>query len=302
MDAAQTITDRFIEGGGNFIDTADLYAGGQSEQMLGKAISRHRRHDLVLATKGWFRTRPGANNKGLSRKHLIEAVDDSLRRMQTEYIDLYQMHGPDPYTPWEETLRALDDLIQSGKILYLGCSNFYGWQIVKCNAIAERMQVPRLISGQHLYNLLRRDIEREILPACADQGMGLLCWSPLASGLLSGKYDRKGPSEDSRVGRRAAIDMPRYWNDQSFQIIDAVVAMAAKTNRLLVSTLAYLAWEISRVASVIVGIKNEQQMQEALVSGDWELSPEDRQSLTNCVPFSLGYPTIGASHMHNTQI
>lgn len=303
IDDAQAIVDQFIENGGNFIDTADLYAGGKSEQMLGTVLARHRRNDLVIATKGWFRTRPGVNTKGLSRKHLMEAVHDSLQRMNLDYIDLYQLHGPDPHTPFEETARAIEDLIRAGKILYLGCSNFYGWQIVKFNAIADQLGTARFISGQHLYNLLRRDIEREILPACHDQGMGMICWSPLASGLLSGKYDRSGPSQDSRVGRRAAIDVPRYWNDQSFDIIDEVVRVAKKVGKT--PSQVALAWLLQdqRIASVIVGVKNAEQVREAMQVGDWELEAELRHALSEHVPFPLGYPDDWARvTWHNTQI
>jgi aryl-alcohol dehydrogenase-like predicted oxidoreductase len=134
-------------------------------------------------------------------------------------VDLFQVHGPDPFTPLEETLKTLDDLVRSGKVRYIGCSNYYGWQIAKANGICDRLQLARFISGQHMYNLLRRDVEREILPACVDQGMGMLCWSPLAGGMLTGKYEQQqGPPAESRVGLRADIDLPRYWNDESFQI------------------------------------------------------------------------------------
>ena len=204
---------RFIESGGNFIDTADMYSAGVSEEMLGKAIRDHDRDDLVLATKCWFRMKETPNAKGLSRKHIMEAVDASLRRLGVEFIDLYQIHGPDPFTPIEETLRALDDLVDSGKVHYIGCSNYYAWQIAKANGIADRCDYPRFISAQHMYNLLRRDVEREILPACGDQGMGMLCWSPLGGGMLTGKYRKNdGPAEGSRVELRSNVDLPRYWN------------------------------------------------------------------------------------------
>lgn len=288
---ATAITDQFIAAGGNFIDTADMYAGGASEEILGKAIARHRRDDLVIATKCWFRMGPTPNNKGLSRKHILEAAEASLRRLGTDYIDLYQMHGPDPYTPLEESLQALDDLVRSGKVRYVGCSNFHGWQVVKANALAEARGWSRLISGQHLYNLLRRDVEREVLPACADQGLGLLCWSPLASGLLTGKYDpRTGPAHDSRVGLRAAIDMPRYWNDASFRVIDAVKSVARDTGRTPAQVA--LGWLLHdrRVASVIVGCRRVEQVVDALVNGDWDLADAHQRQLADVVPFARGYP------------
>ena len=201
---AVAITNKFIEAGGNFIDTADMYSQGVSEEMVGEAIQGHSRDDLVLATKCWFRMRPSPNAKGLSRKHILSAVDDSLRRLRTDYIDLYQMHGPDPFTPLEESMRAADDLVRSGKVRYLGCSNFFGWQMVKANAVADRLGFTRLISGQHMYNLLRRDIEREILGACADQGMGMLCWSPLAGCSPASTTKKLAPTNS-----RASVCEPR---------------------------------------------------------------------------------------------
>ncbi|MCA9260531.1 MAG: aldo/keto reductase [Planctomycetales bacterium] len=288
---ALALTRRFIEGGGNFIDTADMYSHGVAEQMLGKAIAEHPREDLVIATKCWFRMRPAPNAKGLSRKHILAAADDSLRRLGVDYIDLYQLHGPDPFTPLEETLRAVDDLVRVGKVRYVGCSNFYAWQLVKANALADRLGYAKFISGQHLYNLLRRDVEREILPACDDQGMGLLCWSAIAGGLLTGKYDKnRGPAADSRVGLRAKIDLPRYWNDESFRVIDEVLAVAAECN--VPPAQVALAWLLGdrRVASVIVGAKTPEQVADWLPAGDWDLPADHRRRLSEAVPFQHGYP------------
>lgn len=285
------ITNHFIEAGGNFIDSADIYSTGVSEEYLGRAIAHHSRNELVIATKCWFRMGQSPNAKGLSRKHIMEAAEDSLRRLNTDYIDLYQLHGPDPYTPIDETMRAMDDLVRSGKIRYIGCSNYYAWQIVKLNAIASKSGWSRLISGQHMYNLLRRDIEREILPACADQGLGLMCWSPLASGLLTGKYDfKQGPADNSRVGLRADIDVPRYWNEASFKIIDEAKSIARESGKTVAQVA--LSWLLhdKRVSTVIVGSRKLEQIKDGLVSGDWDLSDEQYKRLSNVVPFSLGYP------------
>ena len=285
------ITNRFIEAGGNFIDTADMYSDGVSEEFLGKSLTQRSRGELVIATKCWFRMGKGPNAKGLSRKHIMEAAEGSLRRLRTDFIDLYQLHGPDPHTPPEETMQAMHDLVQSGKVRYIGCSNYYGWQIVKLNSIALLNHWPQLISGQHLYNLLRRDVEREILPACADQGLGLMCWSPLASGLLTGKYDSKtGPADDSRIGFRAEIDMPRYWNESSFEIIEELKAVAKESEKTPVQVaLSWLLFD-KRVATTIVGTRKVEQIADALESGDWDLSAEQYERLRNIVPFSLGYP------------
>jgi len=285
------ITNRFIESGGNFIDTADMYARGVSEEFLGAAIAQHDRDALVIATKCWFRMGTEPNAKGLSRKHIMAAAHDSLRRLGTDFIDLYQIHGPDPYTPIEETMRALEDLVSSGKVRYIGCSNLYGWQLVKANAIAQQNGWSKFISGQHLYNLLRRDIEREVLPACADQGMGMLCWSPLAGGLLTGKYDTtKDPDKDSRLGLRARVDIPRYWNETSFKIIDEVKAVANDVGKSPAQVaLAWLLYD-SRVASVILGSRKVEQIADGMECGEWDLPKEQYDRLREVVPFSPGYP------------
>ncbi|MAE66489.1 MAG: aldo/keto reductase [Phycisphaeraceae bacterium] len=291
LDVARALTRKFVDAGGNFFDTADMYSTGGSEEMLAETISGLDRDDLVLATKCWFRMRPSANAKGLSRKHIMEAAEASLRRLRTDYIDLYQVHGPDPFTRLEEVMRALDDLVRTGKVRYIGCSNFFGWQIAKANGISERMGLEKFVSGQHLYNLLRRDIEREVLPACADQGLGMLCWAPLASGLLTGKYDReKGPSEGTRIGYRAEIDMPRYWSDDSFRIVDECVAIGREHGRS--ASQVALAWLLHdpRVTAIIAGVRTEAQLEDNLGVSDWDLTDADHERLTNLVGFNLGYP------------
>lgn len=289
--AAVDVTRTFVEAGGNFIDTADMYSAGVSEEITGRAIRPFRRDDLVLASKCWFRMRGTPNAKGLSRKHILEAAHDSLRRLDTDYLDLYQVHGPDPFTPTEETLRALDDLVRAGKVRYLGCSNYYGWQIAQSNGLADRLGLTRFISGQHMYNLLRRDIEREVLPACASEGMGLMCWSPLAGGMLTGKYDpQAGPAAGSRIDLRKEIDLPRYWNDDSFRLIEELRCVAKEVERTPAQVA--LAWLLHdrRVAAVIVGSRSAEQLSASLVAGDWDLPESLRQRLSDVVPFPHGYP------------
>ena len=288
---ATSIVQRFVEKGGNFIDTADMYSQGASEEMVGKAVQGHARADLVLATKVWFGMGGAANAKGLSRKHICEAVDASLKRLGTDYIDLYQAHGPDWFTPMEETMRALDDLVRTGKVRYLGCSNYFAWQIVKANAMADRLQLERFISAQHMYNLVRRDIEREVLPACADQGMGMLCWSPLASGFLSGRYLRnEEPPEGSRIAFRKNIDIPRYFSEAAFDIVDEVKRVAKETGRT--PSQVALAWLLydRRVASVLIGPRHIDQLNENMMVGDWGLTSEQHEQLANVGGFSHGYP------------
>lgn len=288
---SSAIVKRFVEGGGNFIDTADGYSGGESEKMLGVALKEHKRDDLVIATKCWFPSNPAPTSRGLSRKHIVESAENSLKRMGLDYIDLYQFHGPDPYTPIEESLRAADDLIRAGKIRYLGCSNFYGWQIAKANGVAALKNYEPLVSAQHLYNLVRRDIEREILPACEDQGLAMICWSPLAAGMLSGKYrNQDKPDENTRIGIQAAITLPRYWFEDSLKLIDLVVAVAAELGRT--PSQVALSWLLGdqRVTAAIIGARREDQVAENLVSGDFDLPQDIRQQLTDAMPLKLGYP------------
>jgi 1-deoxyxylulose-5-phosphate synthase len=288
---ASAIVKRFVEGGGNFIDTADGYSGGESETMLGVALKEHSRDDLVIATKCWFPANPAVTARGLSRKHIVESCEKSLQRLGLDYIDLYQFHGPDPYTPIEESLRAADDLIRAGKIRYLGCSNFYSWQISRANGVAVLKGYEPLVSAQHLYNLVRRDIEREILPACDAEGLGMICWSPLAAGMLTGKYrDKDKPDADTRIGIQAAIALPRYWFEDALKMIDLVVETATKLGKT--PSQVALSWLLgdTRVTAAIIGARRVEQVAENLEAGDFDLPTEIRQQLTDAMPLKLGYP------------
>jgi aryl-alcohol dehydrogenase-like predicted oxidoreductase len=288
---ASAITRRFVDAGGNFIDTADMYSDGASEEMLGVAISGMPRDDLIIATKCWFPTGDAPNARALSRKHIQAACEASLRRMKIDHIDLYQIHGPDPYTPMEETMRALDDLVRSGKVRYIGCSNLYGWQIVKANAVSVQMGLEKFISAQHLYNLLRRDVEREILPACDDQGLGMICWSPLASGMLTGKYRGENmPDPNSRLGLSKESALPRFWFDEARKLVDLVVETAEKLGKTPAQV--SLSWLLhdDRVAAPIAGARTVEQIEDNLVSGDWDLPDDAWKTLTDAMPLNLGYP------------
>jgi aryl-alcohol dehydrogenase-like predicted oxidoreductase len=288
---SSAIVNAFIEGGGNFIDTADAYVAGESEKMLGVALKSQKRDELVIATKCWFPQGGAITSRGLSRKHIVEACEASLKRLGLDYIDLYQFHGPDPYTPIEESLRAADDLISAGKIRYLGCSNFYGWQIARTNGVAALKGYEPLVSAQHLYNLLRRDIEREVLPACEAEGLAMICWSPLAAGMLSGKYrGQDKPDLKSRIGIQASITLPRYWFDDALKMIDATVEAADKLGKT--PSQVALSWLFGdhRVTAAIIGARNAMQVKENLEAGDFDLPVETRQALTDAMPLKLGYP------------
>ncbi len=288
---ANTIVNRFIESGGLFIDTADVYSSGRSEEMLGNALQNHNRDDVVIASKCWFRMGEGANDKGLSRKHIIKAIDDSLKRLKTDYLDLYQVHGPDWFTPMEETMTILDDLVHQGKIRYIGCSNYYGWQIVKANMVSEKLGKEKFISAQHLYNLVRRDIEREILPACADQGLGMLCWSPLAGGFLSGRYKRNEKIPvGSRISFRKNIDVPRYFNDKAFDVVEELKLVSEESGKTPSQlSMAWLLFD-QRVTSIIIGPKNIEQLEDALKIAEWNLDANHHERLSSKLDFSHGYP------------
>jgi aryl-alcohol dehydrogenase-like predicted oxidoreductase len=281
----------FIEEGGNFIDTADLYSAGESEIITGKAIKDFRRDDIVLATKCWFRTAKTPTAKGLSRKHTMEACEASLKRLGTDFIDLYQIHGPDPHTPFEETMRTLDDLVRQGKVRYIGCSNLYAWQVLKANGISSCMNLEKLCCGQYLYNLIVRDVEKEILPACADQGMGFICWSPIGAGMLAGKYKKADrPDVGTRFDYNAKHALPRYWHERGFRIVEELVKVAENENKS--PSQVALAWLLHdrRVTSVIVGSRRVEQMRENLIAGEWDLPHELWTKLDKIAEFDHGYP------------
>ncbi len=260
-DRAMTVIEKAYDYGITFIDTADAYHGGLSESVIGRAV-KGRRHGFVIATKGFMSTGPGINDKGLSRKHLIEAVETSLRRLDTEYIDLYQVHYWDPETPVEETLRTLDDLVHQGKIRYLGCSNFAAWHLGKALWASDKHGFERFESVQPEYNFTRREIERELFPLCLDQQVSVIPYQLLMGGVLTGTYQQEnGPADDSHMASshlRRAKDT--YWNDDSFVKVDALRSLSAETG-YEPAQLA-LAWALSKpaVTSVIVGSSRPEQV------------------------------------------
>jgi len=285
------IVNKFIEKGGNFIDTADMYGKGLSEEYIGDALKSHKRDDIVLGTKCYFAMGDIPTSKGLSRKHIFEACEASLKRLKIDYIDLYQTHGPDPRTPVEETMNALNDLITQGKVRYIGCSNLHGWQIVKANACCSPFGLEKYISAQHLYNLILRDVEREVLPVVKDQGIGFICWSPLASGMLTGKYKRADkPPEGSRMDHRSNIDLPRYWHDDGFKLVDAIKKEADKFDKTPAQiALSWLLYN-KLVTAVIIGVRTVEQLDGLSVVGDWDLPQDAWERITGIVSFEPGYP------------
>ncbi len=278
--------DRFVEAGGTLVDTADVYADTRSEEIIGRWLaSRPRvRETVVLATKARFPTDESPNGHGLSRRHLASALDASLRRLEVEAIDLYQVHAWDPLTPLAETLRFLDDAVSAGKIHYVGLSNFTGWQLQKVVDLADAHDLSRPITLQPQYNLLARAIEWEIVPACQSAGLGLLSWSPLASGWLTGKYQRdQPPSAGTRAADNADLGM-KIWNqrghlEQTWHVLDAVRKVADERGATM-SQVA-IAWLLGRpaVSAVILGARTLRQLEENMAAADVRLSREEMRLL-----------------------
>jgi aryl-alcohol dehydrogenase-like predicted oxidoreductase len=268
--------DAYLEAGGNFVDTADVYAGGHSEEVLGRLL-KGRRDQVVLATKGHFATGDGPNDRGSGRLHLTRAIDASLRRLQTDRIDLYQVHAWDAYTPIEETLAALDDLVHQGKTRYLGISNFFGWQVTKATGLQRHHGWAPFVTIQPQYSLVTRDIEREVLPAALDAGLGVLPWGPLGGGFLSGKYHRDAPPPpDSRIAD-AADDLEEAWarraTARNWAIVDAAERVARQTGRSMAQVA--INWLLSRpgVTAPILGARTSEQLEDNLGAAGWRLEP-----------------------------
>jgi len=278
-----------MDAGVNLIDTADVYSSGAAEEIVGQAL-RGLRDEVLLATKARFSMGEGPNDAGLSRHHLIRACEASLRRLETDHIDLYQVHEWDGQTPLEETLEALDHLLRSGKVRYVGCSNFAGWQVMKALGIADRAGLPRFVSHQVYLSLQERSSEYEIVPAAIDQGLGLLIWSPLAGGLMSGKYRR---GQHAPPGSRRASDWtepPIYDEDKLYDTIEVVVEIADA--RGVSPARVALAWLLERpgITSVIVGARTEEQLIDNLAAAELSLSADEAARLEAVSRPTLMYP------------
>jgi aryl-alcohol dehydrogenase-like predicted oxidoreductase len=286
---ARRLVDRALEAGVNLIDTADMYSGGIAEEIVGEVLAG-RRSEVLVATKVRFAMGSGPNDAGLSRHHIIASCEASLRRLQSDYIDLYQVHEWDGRTPLEETLDALDTLIHAGKVRYIGCSNYAAWQLMKALGVSERRGFCRFVSQQIYYSLLHREAEYELVPAAIDQGLGILVWSPLAGGLLSGKY-RRNVAPPSGVRHTTEWNEPPVndW-DSAYDSIEALVSVAeARGVSPAQVALAYLLGRPA-VSSVIIGARNENQLVDNLGSADLVLEPGERRSLDKASVLPLLYP------------
>ena len=288
---ATLLVDICLEAGLNLFDSADVYSGGLAEQILGEAI-KGRRDKVLISTKGTFRSGPGANDVGSSRHYLIRIVEGSLRRLGTDYIDLYQLHAFDALTPTEEVLGTLDGLVRAGKIRYIGCSNFSGWHLMKALAVSEKYGLARYVEHQAYYSLIGRDYEWELMPLALDQKVGAVVWSPLGWGRLTGKIRRSQPlPETSRLQSKIAKDMgPQVPDEYLYRVVDALDAVAAETGKTVPQVA--LNWLLQRpsVATVIIGARNEDQLRQNLGAVGWNLTSAQVARLDAASDTALPYP------------
>jgi aryl-alcohol dehydrogenase-like predicted oxidoreductase len=288
--AANSLLRVSIDAGVNFVDTADVYSEGESERILGRAIKDLgiTRSDVIIATKVRGRTGPGPNAVGLTRGHIMDAVKNSLSRLGTDYIDLYQIHGADVATPLDETLRALDDLVRAGHVRYIGCSNLMAWQIMKALGISAAKGWARFETVQAYYSIAGRDIEREIVPLMEGEELGLMVWSPLAGGLLSGKFrrDSAGPND----ARRTRFDFPPVEREHAYDVVDAILPIAER-HGVSVARVAQ-AWLLHQksVMSVIVGAKTPEQLADNIAAAELQLSQDDLAALDKASALAPEYP------------
>jgi aryl-alcohol dehydrogenase-like predicted oxidoreductase len=288
---ATRLVDVCLDAGLTLFDSSDIYSNGRAEEILGQAI-KGRRDKVLISTKGTFRNGPGPNDVGSSRFHLTRAVEGSLRRLGTDHIDLYQLHGFDAMTPVEEVLYTLDGLVRAGKILYIGCSNFSGWHLMKSLAVSEKYGLPRYVAHQAYYSLVGRDYEWELMPLALDQKVGAVIWSPLGWGRLTGKIRRGQPlPASSRLQSKAVVDIgPQVPDEYLYRVVDALDDIARETGKT-VPQIA-LNWLLQRpsVANVIIGARNEEQLRQNLGAIGWNLAPEQVAKLDAASAVNLAYP------------
>ncbi|WP_210465293.1 aldo/keto reductase [Rufibacter roseolus] len=281
VEEATRMVNLCMDAGVNFFDTADIYSQGMSEEILGQALKGLGRSEVIISTKGTFPFGEGPNNQGSSRFHLLKQVEGSLKRLNTDYIDLYHMHGFDGNTPVEETLRTLDDLVQSGKVRYIAASNFSGWHLMKSLGVSEKYGWNRYVAHQVYYSLTNREYEWELMPLGLDQNVGGIVWSPLAAGRLGGKYRRGQPlPQDSRIAQGGSPVPEAVVNEEIFyNIIDALDEIAAETEKTVAQVA--LNWLLQRptVSSIIIGARNEEQLKQNLGAVGWNLTVDQVKKL-----------------------
>jgi len=291
VEEATKMVSICLEAGLNMFDSADVYSAGQAEQILGAAI-KGRRDQVLISTKATFTAGPGPNDVGSSRFHLIRAVEQSLQRLGTDYIDLFQLHSFDAITPVEETLNTLDDLVRAGKIRYIGCSNFSGWHLMKSLAVSDRYNLARYVANQSYYSLVGRDYEWELMQLGLDQGVGAVVWSPLGWGRLTGKIRRGQPApEVSRLNHKPTRDGgPQVPEEHLYNVVDALGQVAEETGKTIPQIA--LNWLLQRptVSTVIVGARTEEQLRMNLGAVGWNLTPEQVRALEQASSLPIPYP------------
>jgi aryl-alcohol dehydrogenase-like predicted oxidoreductase len=293
-EGSREILARFLEAGGNFADTADVYESGVSEEIVGRAVKDVSRDELVLATKVRFPMGEGPNDVGLSRKHILSGCEASLRRLGTDYIDLYQVHMWDAATPLEETLSALTDLVRAGKVRYIGASNFTGWQLVKAVCVSEREGFEKFVSLQPQYSLVERNVEREVLPACREEGVGVIPWGPLGGGFLSGKYRRgEEPPEDSRIAE-VPDEFEESWTkrnvERNWRTLEVVGEISEETGRSYAQIALNWLLRQEGVTAPIIGARRLEQLEDNLGAAGWKLSEEQVARLSEASAIEDVYP------------
>ncbi|NIM98304.1 MAG: aldo/keto reductase [candidate division Zixibacteria bacterium] len=286
---ADSLVNMALDAGVNFFDTADVYSEGLAEEMLGKALGSKRK-DVIVATKVRGTTGPGPNDVGLSRHHILEGCDQSLKRLGTDYIDLYQVHAFDDRTPLEETLKALDDLVRQGKVRYVGCSNFAGWQLMKALAISDAYGWERFVTLQAYYSLVARELENELVPLCLDQGLGILPWSPLAGGFLSGKFRRgKARPEGARLSRPESR-VVQFDEEKGFDIVEELDRIAEEHKATVAQAALNYLLRKPGVCSAIIGAKTPEQLADNLKTVNWEMTSEEVTKLDELSQPPRPYP------------
>ena len=288
-EEARRLVDICLDAGLNMFDSADVYSGGAAESVLAAAI-KGRRDQVLISTKAGFRSGPGPNDIGSSRQHLLDAVDKALKRLCTDYIDLFQIHAFDALTPIQEQVETLDGLVKAGKVRYLGCSNFSGWHLMKSLATADRLGLTRYVAHQAYYSLIGRDYEWELMPLGLDEGVGAVVWSPLGWGRLTGKIRRGQPLPEVSRLHKAAAGGPQMSDEYLYKVVDALDAVAAETGRTVPQVA--LNWLLQRptVCTVVIGARNEEQLRANLGAVGWSLTPEQVRTLDEASDTQKAYP------------
>jgi aryl-alcohol dehydrogenase-like predicted oxidoreductase len=291
FDAAEAsrLIDISLERGIDFFDTANVYSAGASESVLGKAL-KNRRHKAIISTKATFAMGEGANEKGSSRYHLTKALDDSLKRLETDYIDLYFMHGFDTGTPIEETLSTLDAMVKTGKVRYIGASNFAAWQLMKSLSVSEKRSWEKYIIYQGYYSLIGRDYEQELMPLIKDQGLGLMVWSPLGWGRLTGKLKKDGTAGEGRIQSGGSVGGPPVDDEYLYNVLDTLKEIAEETGKSIPQIAINWLTQNSTVSNIVIGARNEKQLLENIGSVDWKLSYEQVEKLNKVSHIEPVYP------------